>query len=168
MKEKKYLFILLITLVAFATIFIFTGKLIYARNPEGRILFTSQGYLWAVTPDGEEEEKLCDISIYKKLVLSPNKKQLAGIKEKDVFIMDWNGKRPLNITRSPEIEVINGFSPYGEKIICALKNDPNDITGFLGIARTDGTAYTKIKEYYIKESQDIGWSPDREKITFTL
>jgi len=168
MRTKNYSILLLCLFPLFITFLavLQTGTT-RAGNKEGRILFTSQGCLWSINPDGTDEEKLCHISDYKELLLSPDKKKIAGVKEKDVYIMNTDGSSALNITRSPEIETINAFSPYGDKIICALKRDPNETLGFLGIAKTDGTLYTKIDEYFIKKEQDIGWSPDREKITFT-
>jgi len=168
MKPVMLKFLLMTSFILLFIFIIIFQNSIYARNKEGRILFTSEGYLWAVTPDGSDEENLCDISEYSELTLSPEKDKIAGIKDHDIYVMKWDGSSSANITRSPEIESINSFSPDGAKIISLLKSKPEDMKGGLGIALVNGTKYTKIDDYEIGINQDICWSPDSGRIIFTF
>jgi len=138
---------------------------IYARSGEGLVLFISEGNLWTINSEGSDEEKICDISEYKELLMSPERNKLAGIKENDLFIMNWDGTCAVNVSRSSEIETINNFSPDGTKVVCAAKAKPEDPKGVLGIIYTNGTKYVKIKEFMISPKQNISWSPERDKIT---
>ncbi len=138
------------------------------KNSEGRILFTSQGNLWVINPDGTKEEKICDITDYRELLFSPSKKKLAGIKDNDLFIMNWDGTGGLNVSKSPEIECINSFSPDGDKVICAVKATMEDTRGFLGIISINGTTYVKVKEFMITPKQSISWSPDKQRVTLIV
>lgn len=159
MKKNILIIISIIFIVSFA---------IFAKNGEGLVLFTSEGNLWTISSEGMDEEKICDVSEYKELLLSPERKKLAGIKENDLFIMNWNGTCAVNVSKSGEIEAINNFSPDGSKVICAAKAKPEDSKGVLGIISADGTKYVKIKEFMISPKQNISWSPAREKITLIV
>jgi TolB protein len=163
-KSFKLLIVLFIILIV---PFIFL-KETSGRTKEERILFISQGYLWNIKPDGTDEENLCDIRDYTELTLSPAHDKLAGIKDNDVYIINTNGSSQINISKSPEIESINSFSPDGEKIITVIKKYPQDTKGILGIIKTDGITYNRIKDFSINKEQNISWSLDMDKITFSM
>lgn len=158
--KKKFL-----TIIAIIFILSYT---ICAQNGEGLVLFISEGNLWTINSEGRDEEKICDVSEYKELLMSPERKKLAGIKENDLFIMNWDGTCAVNVSRSGEMESINNFSPDGTKVVCAAKAKPEDTKGVLGIISANGTKYVKIKEFMISPKQNISWSPERDKITLVV
>lgn len=91
---------------------------------------------------------------------SPDDTKLAIIHKEDLWIAPTNGDKPIQITDTPEMELIPIWSPNGKMISYSIYS--GGIRAGLYVAPASGGKATRMSDTF---SKNFAWSPDSKGIT---
>ncbi|MHC4508440.1 MAG: DPP IV N-terminal domain-containing protein [Planctomycetota bacterium] len=94
---------------------------------------------------------------------SPDGNKIAVIHRWDVWIASSNGDKPVQITKTPEMEIWPGWSPDGKMVSYEIRSQ--DLRPLYVVPASGGKA-TKILDVPGNDKYAYGWSPDSKKLAF--
>jgi hypothetical protein len=89
--------------------------------------------------------------------------KIAFVRGGDIWTMNPDGTDQVNITNSPENELVPAWSPDGKKVAFGIGPQPG--SGQIWVMNADGTGRTKLSDGS-RADYDPAWSPDGTKILF--
>lgn len=109
--------------------------------------------------------KFIDSALY--VAVSPSGKQIATGKiidgNRDIYLFDNNGKKPVRLTQGPKDEFGVTFSPDEKQIAF---NDRQSGKPEIYIINTDGTGLKQVTFSHGHSSYNPSWSPDGKYIVY--
>ena len=94
---------------------------------------------------------------------SPDGNKLAVSHRGDVWIASSNGDKPIQLTKTPELEIWPGWSPDGKMV--NYERFGQGVRPLYVVPASGGEA-TKILEVSGNRKYAYGWSPDSKKLVF--
>ncbi len=98
------------------------------------------------------------IDLRRLLHFSPDGEKIAFIGYEDVYLMNADGSGLENLTQSPQLESYLSWSPGGQALVFARKENTGDGQDDLYTLRIDGTGLTKITNNVLSDSLPF-WTP---------
>lgn len=113
-------------------------------------LTKTNSFVSAQQIDGLISNRKIDIRHY--LTFSPDGKRIAFVGKSDVFLMNLDGSQLQNLTLSPQIESSPSWSPDGQSLVFARRENNSSAQDDLYTIRVDGTNLTKITNNVLFDS----------------
>ncbi len=92
------------------------------------------------------------IDIKRLLPSSPDGGKVAFISNSDLYVMNADGSQLLNLTQSPQVESFPSWSPDGQALVFARRENTGDSQDDLYTIRVDGTGLMKITNNVLLDS----------------
>ncbi|WMW25410.1 DUF5050 domain-containing protein [Methanolobus sediminis] len=134
------------------------SRLVYASRESGNY------DIWIMSPDGSDKERLTDASGDESSpAWSPDGNTIVYSAMGDLFSIDVNAVRPVQLTSDTYSNIEPSYSPDGNSIIYA-SNIGGDYD--LWITSTDGSSHMKLTSD-ISDEKAPAWNPEGTKIAYT-
>ena len=92
-------------------------------------------------------------------------------KNGEIFLIDFDGKRPRRLTQHAQYDAVPAWSPDGQKItFMSFRNEHEfqgwGITGDIWVMNVDGTSPINLTQSPDRVDRSPSWSPDGKQIVF--